>query len=51
MAYEGCSKIIRFEALEDPTEKFTLEKIIATGTYGEVHEGKDNSCEYQTKYP
>ena len=47
-SYESCSKIIQFDQLEDPTSKYTLEKQIATGTYGEVHEATENEskCKY-----
>nr|XP_027207225.1 myosin-IIIa-like [Penaeus vannamei] len=41
MSYEELSKIIDFRALPEPGDRFGLEKVIATGTYGEIYEAVD----------
>lgn len=41
MTYEGLGKHLDFRSLPDPGERFVLEKVIATGTYGEVFEATD----------
>ncbi|XP_068244393.1 neither inactivation nor afterpotential protein C isoform X2 [Palaemon carinicauda] len=41
MSYEGLSKFLDFRSLPDPGSRFTLEDVIATGTYAEVRQALD----------
>ncbi|XP_050690144.1 neither inactivation nor afterpotential protein C-like isoform X2 [Eriocheir sinensis] len=41
MAYDGLGKHLDFRSLPEPGDRFELKRVIATGTYGEVHEATD----------
>ncbi|KAG7169893.1 Neither inactivation nor afterpotential protein C-like [Homarus americanus] len=41
MAYEEMSRYLDFRALLEPGTRFTLTRVIATGTYGEIYEATD----------
>ncbi|XP_040567832.1 myosin-IIIb [Lepeophtheirus salmonis] len=42
MSYTGISKVIDFESLPDPQDKFNLTNLIGEGTFGEVYEATLN---------
>ncbi len=41
LAYSGLSSVIEVDKLPDPGQRFTIERLIGEGTYGEVHEAFD----------
>ncbi|XP_071531793.1 neither inactivation nor afterpotential protein C isoform X5 [Panulirus ornatus] len=41
MAYDGLSRVLDFQAIPSPGERFSLQRVIATGTYAEVYEALD----------